>query len=182
MFKLQDQERANTGGRRVDPPAPLQAPARQTRNVSNSRSRHVDPPAPPRAPAAQTPIVSAPRSRRVDPPAPLHAPTSPTNATPGSLKAAAPRIISWHIFNFSEGTTSEDIAQYTETVLNIQQFQCEQLKVTRGNYTSFRLDVPATATSIIKHPSSWPEGVTVRRFQIVTSKNSQHNAVRTTRK
>ncbi|KAJ2937388.1 hypothetical protein O0L34_g16572 [Tuta absoluta] len=112
----------------------------------------------------------------------LHAPTNPTNATPGSLKAAAPRIISWHIFNFSEGTTSEDIAQYTETVLKIQRFQCEQLKVTRGNYTSFRLDVPATATSIIKHPSSWPEGVTVRRFQIVTSKNSQHNAGRTTRK
>ncbi|KAJ2938111.1 hypothetical protein O0L34_g17674 [Tuta absoluta] len=101
--------RANTGGRRVDPPAPLQAPARQTRNVSNSRSRHVDPPAPSRASAAQTPTVSDRRSRRVDPPAPLHAPTSPTNATPGSLKAAAPRIISWHIFNFSEGTTSEDM-------------------------------------------------------------------------
>lgn len=147
------------------PAAAVQA-TRRLRSRAHRLSPVVDPPSKP------SPSVSQSSSQ-----------LSSRTSTCG-LKAASPRVISWHVFNLSEGTTVSDVIHYVETELKIRDAKCEQLKVTRGQYSSFRLDVPAANTFIIKQHTSWPEGVSVRRFKIVqsNSKNFHHHASSTVKK
>lgn len=91
------------------------------------------------------------------------------------LRAAPPRTVSLHLFNFSVGTSPDDITNHLKSRLHMTAC-CEKL-TTRGEYSSFRLDVPAAKVQSVRDPKLWPEGVAVRKFNVVTSKNGkkQHN-------
>lgn len=87
------------------------------------------------------------------------------------LRAAAPRSVSLHVFNLSEETTSADLVDHIKSTMDIQVDRCEQLTVTRGHYSSFKIDVPANKVGVIRNRKHWPEGVSIRIFNIVKPKN-----------
>ncbi|XP_047996381.1 uncharacterized protein LOC125234215 [Leguminivora glycinivorella] len=116
------------------------------------------------APAANPgPSTSAPAQHTV--PAPLTSSTC-------SLRAAGPRVVSLHVYNLSEATTTEDVVRHVQDQMGIASPVCQQLVVTRGNYTSFRLDVPANKVKAARDNANWPTGVGIRYFNIVQPKNA----------
>lgn len=58
------------------------------------------------------------------------------------LRAAPPRHSSLHVFNLSHETTSDNILQHIASKMAIKDATCVKLNVTRGQYSSFHLDVP----------------------------------------
>jgi hypothetical protein len=108
---------------------------------------------------AQTPSATGLRAApAVDP---LQSPSTP------GLRAAGPRVVSLHVFNLSEDTTVEDVIHHVQTKLGISAPVCEKLVVTRGKYTSFRLEVPADKQRLVRSSHNWPDGVSVRLFNVV---------------
>lgn len=98
----------------------------------------------------------------------------------GGLRAAPPRIGSLHLFNFNIDTTPEDIKQHLLSKLKINNIGCERLP-TRGEYASFKLDVPTCKVQSVRDPGLWPTGVSIRKFNIVTPKNSKNTHTRNDR-
>lgn len=90
--------------------------------------------------------------------------------TTGGLRAAPARISSLHLFNFNIDTTPDDIKKHLLSQLEINNISCEQLP-TRGEYVSFKLDVPTNKVQSVRDPGLWPTGVSIRKFNIVTPKN-----------
>ncbi|KAJ2948890.1 hypothetical protein O0L34_g5821 [Tuta absoluta] len=118
-------------------------------------------------------ITGQPLSRPLVSPRGASIPVAPATGIPCGLQAAAPRSINLHLFNLSKGTTVEDISKHVESKMGMKNINCEKLVVTRGDYSSFRLEVPASKVHIIKNSNNWPEGVSIRKFNVVESKNSQ---------
>ncbi|KAJ2937593.1 hypothetical protein O0L34_g19073 [Tuta absoluta] len=89
-----------------------------------------------------------------------------------SLSAAPPRTTSLHLFNLSTSTSIDDITGHVKRLIKTGEIRCEQL-ITRGDYSSFRLDVPAASLKAVCDPGVWPEGVSICRFNVVSpeSKN-----------
>jgi hypothetical protein len=121
------------------------------------------------------PVVKLPAvpTARTPPPAPM------LRAAPKhqeGLQAAAPRPISLHVFNLTVETTTDDVVHHIKSKFGIQVEKCEQLKVTRGNYSSFKVDVPAHKVGIVRSHKHWPEGVSIRNFNVVEPKNYQANS------
>lgn len=98
----------------------------------------------------------------------------------GGLRAAPARIGSLHLFNFNIDTTPDDIKKHLLSQLEINNISCEQLP-TRGEYASFKLDVPISKVQSVRDPGLWPTGVSIRRFNIVTPKNSKKTHTRNNR-
>jgi hypothetical protein len=92
-----------------------------------------------------------------------------------SLRAAAPRVVSLHVYNLSEDSTTEDVVRHVQDHMGIMAPVCQQLAVTRGNYTSFRLDVPADKVKVARNAGSWPEGVSVRFFNVIQPKQQKNS-------
>lgn len=87
------------------------------------------------------------------------------------LRAAAPQPVSLHVFNLSVETTAEDVLRHLESGLSIKVTRCEKLTVTRGQYSSFRIDVPSDKVRLVRNSKHWPDGVAVRMFNFVQTKN-----------
>lgn len=96
----------------------------------------------------------------------------------GGLRAAPPRVGCLHLFNFDVDTTPEDIQLHLQSQLRVKSISCERLP-TRGEYASFKLEVPASNVPSIRNSKLWPAGVSIRKFNIITdSKNLIRNTVR----
>lgn len=94
------------------------------------------------------------------------------------LRAAPPRVGCLHLFNFDVNTTPEDIQLHLQSQLRVTSISCERLP-TRGEYASFKLEVPASNVPSIRNSKLWPAGVSIRKFNIVNdSKNSPRNTAR----
>ncbi|XP_063370741.1 uncharacterized protein LOC134659066 [Cydia amplana] len=132
----------------------------------------------PTAPAVSSPGISS------APLPPLPAVTDPVPQSPcaSGLRAAGPRVVSLHVYNLSEETTTEDVVRHVQTNMGIAAPVCQKLVVTRGNYTSFRLDVPADKVKAAKNVANWPSGVGVRYFNVVQPKNSNAQRATTTKR
>ncbi|KAJ2948836.1 hypothetical protein O0L34_g5763 [Tuta absoluta] len=86
------------------------------------------------------------------------------------LCAGPPRVASFHLFNFSQSTVSQDITSHLKSRVGLENLTCVQLQ-TKGQYSSFRLDVPTNKAHLIRNDKLWPEGVSIRNYNVVTSKN-----------
>ncbi|KAJ2952083.1 hypothetical protein O0L34_g4350 [Tuta absoluta] len=87
-----------------------------------------------------------------------------------SLRAAPPRTAALHLFNFNIETTVEDIVGHVKKFIKTSEVHCEKL-VTRGDYSSFKLNVPTASFKVIRDFKIWPAGVSIRKFNDITSKN-----------
>ncbi|KAJ2937243.1 hypothetical protein O0L34_g19280 [Tuta absoluta] len=67
-----------------------------------------------------------------------------------SLSAAPPRTTSLHLFNFSTSTSIDDITEHVKRLIKTGEIRCEQL-ITSGDYSSFRLDVPAASLKTVRN-------------------------------
>lgn len=162
------------------PPVRL-APARavQAESVSQVRSTKSTTSAP--EAVVKAAITAAPTTSAV----PAAKPVPSTPAAPGppdvsdpprkleGLRAATQRPVSLHVFNLSTETTTDDVIRHVKSIIGIQVDICERLKVTRGQYSSFRIDVPASKVRLVRNSKHWPDGVSVRMFNVVEPKNFQ---------
>jgi hypothetical protein len=169
----------NTGG-----PACTSRRGRPRRAAPLPASAGLDPATPNVVPATEMPVSTGPPSTEsTKVPEPLMSgraggPSAPAVLTTGgtpriqpSLRAAAPRQASLHVFNLSEETTAEDVLQHVRCKLGVEVAQCERLVVTRGQYSSFKLDVPAEKVHLVRNAQHWPANVSIRRFNFVAPKN-----------
>lgn len=181
VFLGDEQEQFHSAGGRSMTSS--QGPARQSptprprRRVVTSTNNHQSPTAN-NSQQNQNQHVSAPGAATLPgsggsttPPRP-EPEVSPCGSSPAGLRAAAPRVVSLHIFNLSEDTTVEDVIRHVQNQMDIPSPVCEQLVVTRGSYTSFRLDVPAGKQNVARNTKNWPEGVSIRSFNVLQPKNS----------
>ncbi|KAJ2943641.1 hypothetical protein O0L34_g16754 [Tuta absoluta] len=102
-------------------------------------------------------------------------------AQPGCLSAAPPRTSALHLFNFSVETTTADIIDHLKLRLKLNVARCEKL-TTLGEYSSFKLDVPAARVRDIRNRNLWPEGVAIRPFNEITSKPGRQTDSKNTRR
>ncbi|KAJ2951370.1 hypothetical protein O0L34_g13511 [Tuta absoluta] len=97
-------------------------------------------------------------------------------AKPVGLITAPPRSRYLHLFNFSLETTTADITNHLDSCLKLRDVSCEKL-TTHGDYSSFKLQVPAASVRSVRNRSLWPEGVSVRPFNDISTKNGlQHDS------
>jgi hypothetical protein len=78
--------------------------------------------------------------------------------------AGVPRLIHLHVWRFKEDTTTEAVRRYISGKIPGKYFEIEQLKVTKGAYSSFHVSVGEDLKGTLEDPGFWPEHVCVNRY------------------
>lgn len=86
-------------------------------------------------------------------------------AKPGliDLEAAERRKL-LHLFYVKKGTNSEQIQAHLNTICGNDDCKVEVLK-SRGEYASFKLNVPATQADEVLSPQNWPADICVKPWR-----------------
>jgi hypothetical protein len=79
-----------------------------------------------------------------------------------------PRRSHLHVWNFNPDTSVESIMDYVKSEVSDDSasldLEIEKLKVTRGNYASFRISVNSDSREILIEPSFWPKNVRIDNY------------------
>ncbi|KAG6460287.1 hypothetical protein O3G_MSEX011892 [Manduca sexta] len=93
-------------------------------------------------------------------------------ATPGSTNLeAASRSTYLHLFYVKVGTTEEQVLNHLTTICDTDAYVVQALKA-RGNYASFKLEVPAELSKQVMSVENWAEGICIKLWKNFRPKKS----------
>lgn len=97
-------------------------------------------------------------------------------AAPGAMKLeAAERRRYLHLYYVKVGTTEEQVRDHLRAICPGDDSVVIVLKA-RGNYASFKLDVPSKSADTIMSPENWPEDVCVKPWSQSPYRSFRHKS------